>query len=109
MVSLFRIQISVRDPDPHSAGISIIFGSWIRIRIKVKSWIRIRIKMMRIRNPDPAVPKQLLRQCSSRFLKNPVFRIYAILVRIRIWIRGSMPLTNGSGSGSKIKSQRVTK
>ncbi len=32
----------------------------------------------------------------------PVFRIHDILVWIRIWIRihGSMPLTNGSGSGS---------
>ncbi len=27
-----------------------------------------------------------------------VFRIHNILVWIRIWIRGSMPLTNGSGS-----------
>ncbi len=30
----------------------------------------------------------------------PVLRIHDILVWIRIWIRGSMPLTNGSGSGS---------
>ncbi len=30
----------------------------------------------------------------------PVFRIHDILVRIRIWIRGSMHLTNGSGFGS---------
>ncbi len=29
-----------------------------------------------------------------------VLRIHDILVRIRIWIRGSMPLTNGSRSGS---------
>ncbi len=29
----------------------------------------------------------------------PVFRIHGILVRNRIRIRGSMPLTNGSGSG----------
>ncbi len=28
-----------------------------------------------------------------------VLRIHDILVWIRIWIRGSMPLTNGSGSG----------
>jgi hypothetical protein len=37
----------------------------------------------------------------------PVFRINDILVWIRIWIRGSMPLTNGSrfgsGSGSRIR------
>ncbi len=31
-------------------------------------------------------------------LLSPVFRINDILVWIRIWIRGSMPLTNGSGS-----------
>jgi hypothetical protein len=30
----------------------------------------------------------------------PVFRIHDILVWIRIRIRGSMPLTNGSGSGT---------
>jgi hypothetical protein len=29
-----------------------------------------------------------------------LLRIHDILVWIRIWIRGSMPLTNGSGSGS---------
>jgi hypothetical protein len=29
-----------------------------------------------------------------------VLRIRDILVWIRIWIRGSMPLTNGSGCGS---------
>ncbi len=37
----------------------VIFGSWIRFRIRVKSWIRIRVKSwIRIRNsrvsdPDP--------------------------------------------------------
>ncbi len=38
---------------------------------------------------------------SSWQLFNTVLRIHDILVwiRIRIWIRGSMPLTNGSGSG----------
>jgi hypothetical protein len=32
----------VADPDPL---ISIIFGSWIRIRLRMKSWIPIRIKV----------------------------------------------------------------
>jgi hypothetical protein len=34
----------------------------------------------------------------------PVLRIHDILgwIRIRIWIRGSMPLTNGSGSDPAI-------
>jgi hypothetical protein len=36
----------------------------------------------------------------AREVKNPVLRIHDILVliRIRIWICGSMPLTNVSGS-----------
>ncbi len=46
--------------------------------------------------------------CSSGFILFPsvfkitVLRIHDILVwiRIRIWIRGSMPVTNGSGCGS---------
>jgi hypothetical protein len=29
----------------------------------------------------------------------PVLRIHDIYVWVRIWIRGSMPLTNGSGFG----------
>jgi hypothetical protein len=33
-----------------SAWTFTIFGSWIRIRIKLKSWILIRINVMRIRN-----------------------------------------------------------
>jgi hypothetical protein len=32
-------------------------------------------------------------------IRTSVFRIHDILVWIRMWIRGSMPLTNGSGSG----------
>ncbi len=45
-----------------------------------------------------SVPGEL----SQDQVRSPVLRIHGILVwiRIRIWIRGSMPLTNGSGSGS---------
>jgi hypothetical protein len=35
------------------------------------------------------------------FILKPVFRIHDILVWIRILISGSMPPTNGSGSGSE--------
>ncbi len=35
---------------------------------------------------------------------NSVLRIRDILVRIRIWIRGSLSLTNGCGSGSSSRS-----
>jgi hypothetical protein len=44
MISLFCIQISVGDPDPHSAWISIIFGSRIQTLIRLKSWIRSGLK-----------------------------------------------------------------
>jgi hypothetical protein len=43
------------------------------------------------------LPPPLLLQAS---VSSPVLRIHDILVWIRIRIRGSMPLTNGSGSGS---------
>jgi hypothetical protein len=46
--------------------------------------------MIRIRNR--------IRKISFPF--HPVLRIHDILGWIRIWIRGSMPLTNGSGSGT---------
>jgi hypothetical protein len=36
----------------------------------------------------------------GRLTFRPVLRIRDIFVWIRIWIRGSMPLTNGSGCGS---------
>ncbi len=47
----------------------------------------------------PPLPLPVLKYAYSL---QPVLRIHDILVwiRIRIWIRGSMPLTNGSGSGS---------
>jgi hypothetical protein len=40
--------------------------------------------------------------CIIAYTLKPVLRIHDIFVwiRIRIWIRGSMPLTNGSGCGS---------
>jgi hypothetical protein len=56
-------------------------------------WIRIRIRIVeRAMSPEPAT------QLAAVQVDKSVFRIHDILVRIRI--RGSMPLTNGSGSGS---------
>jgi hypothetical protein len=48
--------------------------------------------------PSAADPGQQPDQLKK---KQPVLRIHDILVWIRIWIRGSLPLTNGSGCGSR--------
>jgi len=74
--------------------------------------VRIRIKIYML-DPEPDSDPLRFADVKAKFMEYepilallPVFRIHDILVWIRI--RGSMPLTNGSGfgSGSKIKSQK---
>ncbi len=76
--------------------------------IELKYWnIKIHRYIVRVCTEDPCIEElrnsgaQYIQSVLWRLLK-AVLRIHDILVwiRIRIWIRGSMPLTNGSGCGS---------
>jgi hypothetical protein len=65
--------------------ICICFAPRIRFRLGIKSWIQICIETMRIHNTNPYA------------LLQAVLRIHDIVGWIRIRIRRTMPLTNGSG------------